>query len=308
MSDGSEQKMTNQACGFVSVIGEPNAGKSTFMNAMVGSKVSIVSPKVQTTRTIVRGIGIYDDTQIVFVDTPGIFEPKKRLERAMVKAAWSGGTETDVIILMVDAAKKDHKSTEYILERLLEQKSKAPVILVLNKIDKLAKAVLLDLAQKLNDLYDFETTFMISALKEDGIKDIAEFLCQKMPEGPWMFPEDQVSDMPMRLLAAEVTREKLFLNLHQELPYSVAVETESWEHFDNGSIKIEQVVIVSKDSHKGIVLGKGGKQIKNVGQASRIELEEMLDTQVHLKLFVKVKERWQDDPEQYSIWGLDYSG
>lgn len=308
MTHNPDVTENNQSCGFVSVIGEPNAGKSTFMNAMVGSKVSIVSPKVQTTRTIVRGIGLYDDTQVVFVDTPGIFEPKKRLERAMVKAAWSGGTEADVIILMVDAAKKDHSSTEYIIERLAEQSGDAPVVLVLNKIDKLDKAALLDITQKLNGLYDFETTFMISALKEDGIKDIADFLCARMPKGPWMFPEDQVSDMPMRLLAAEVTREKLFLSLHQELPYSVAVETESWEDFDNGSIKIEQVIIVSKDSHKGIVLGKGGKQIKHVGQAARVELEEMLDCPVHLKLFVKVKERWQDDPEQYSIWGLDYSG
>lgn len=298
---------TNQSCGFVAVLGPPNAGKSTFINEMIGTKVSIVSSKVQTTRTIVRGIGLYDDTQVIFVDTPGIFEPKKRLERAMVKAAWSGGKDVDLLLLMADVSEPDLKQTQYIISQLKDQNYSAPCILVLNKIDKVSKNDLLAVSQKLNDLFKFDATFMISALKQDGLSELQSYIQQTMPKGQWHFPEDQISDMPMRLLAAEITREKLFERLHQELPYSLTVETESWEPFDDGSVKISQVVTVSKDSHKGIVLGKGGQSIKAVGQQSRLDLEDILETRVHLKLFVRVKEGWQDDPEQYRIWGLDYS-
>ncbi len=307
MTDQQDNGQQDQRCGFVAVLGAPNAGKSTLMNEMVGSKVSIVSPKVQTTRTMVRGIAIHGDSQIIFVDTPGIFKPGKRLERAMVNAAWTGGSESDVILLLVDASENKPGKAAYILDRLREEECEIPVALVLNKIDKVAKQDLLSLAQKMNDVYPFARTFMTSALKADGLKEIANYLAETLPEGPWLYPEDQISDMPMRLLAAEITREKLFHRLHQELPYGLTVETEEWEEFDNGDVKISQVITVSKDSHKGMVVGKGGKQIKHIGETSRIELEEILEKRTHLKLFVRVKESWQDDPEQYQIWGLDYS-
>ncbi len=297
-----------QRCGFVAVLGAPNAGKSTLINELVGTKVSIVSSKVQTTRTLVRGIALKDDSQIVFIDTPGVFAPKKRLEKAMVAAAWQGRAEADLTMLVVDASKKNLDSdTQAIIKRLQQEDDKGRYILVLNKIDKIAKEKLLSLTVKLNEQISFEATFMVSALSGYGADDILKWLARQVPEGPWMFPEDQVSDMPMRLLAAEITREKLFHRLYQELPYGLAVETESWEDFDDGSVKISQVILISRDSHKGILLGKGGNQIKQVGEAARAELEDILETRVHLKLFVKLQENWSDDPEQYHIWGLDYS-
>lgn len=304
--------MTNdhntQRCGFVAVLGAPNAGKSTLINAWVGSKVSIVSPKVQTTRSLVRGIALHGASQIVFIDTPGIFRPRERLEKAMVAAAWQGEAEADMIVLVVDASKKKpDKDTLDILARLAAQESKRPCILVLNKTDKADKQNLLLLSETLNEKIPFAATFMVSALKEERLGDILSFIAKTIPEDPWHFSEDQVSDMPLRLLAAEITREKIFRKLHEEIPYGVAVETETWENFDNGSIRIGQAVFVSKDSHKGIVLGKGGRQIKEIGETARLELEEILEAPVHLRLFVKVKEDWRDDPEKYALWGLDFS-
>lgn len=295
-------------CGFVAVIGAPNAGKSTLINGWVGSKVSIVSARVQTTRSLVRGIAIHDDSQIIFIDTPGIFRPKKRLEKAMVAAAWQGEAEADLVVLVVDGSKKKiDQDTDDILKRIETQDSERPCVLVLNKIDKADKAQLLALTQALNERVSFAATFMVSALKNDHAEDVLAWLAGHVPEGEWHFPEDQVSDMPMRLLAAEITREKLFHKLYQELPYALTVETETWEDFKDGSVKIGQVIYVARDTHKGIVLGKGGVQIKEVGEQARHELEEILDTRVHLKLYVKVQENWEDDPEKFQLWGLDYS-
>lgn len=292
-------------CGYVAVIGAPNAGKSTLINEMVGTKVSIVSPKVQTTRTRVLGIMMHDDAQIILVDTPGIFDPDKRktMERAMVAAALDGLADADIILFLVDASASRKQDLSGIIQRLKDQSK--PVALVLNKVDKIKPEQLLALSQEMNGQYDFAATFMISALKGSGVSDIADYLAKAMPDGPYLFPEDQVSDMPMRLLAAEITREKLFHKLHQELPYALTVETEEWEPFDDGSIKIDQTIYVARDNHKGIVLGKGGSFIKEVGEKSRIELEEILETRVHLKLFVKVRENWMDDPERYALWGLN---
>jgi len=292
--------------GFAAVIGEPNAGKSTLINNIIGTKVSIVSAKVQTTRTRVLGIAIEEQTQIVFVDTPGIFQPdnKNKLERAIVASAWEGVAEAEVILLLVDVSKKLGGSTKIILERLQQETGKR-CILVLNKIDRINPQALLALSEQLNAEYDFEATFMISALKGRGVPDLLKYLENKMPAGPWHFPEDQVTDMPMRLMAAEVTREKLFKTLHQELPYHLTVETENWEAFDNGSIKIDQTIFIAREAHKKIILGKGGAMIKKIGQMSRIELEDILETQVHLKLFVKVQENWFDDEDRYEMWGLD---
>lgn len=295
-------------CGFVAVIGAPNAGKSTLINHWVGSKVSIVSPKVQTTRALVRGIALRGESQIIFIDTPGIFRPKQRLEKAMVAAAWQGRAEADITMLVVDAArKKPDADTLAILKRLAADHDGGRCILVLNKVDKVAKEQLLGLARLFDEQMKFEAVFMVSALKGDGLDDVLGWLATQMPEGPWLFPEDQVSDMPMRLLAAEITREKFFHRLHEEVPYGLAVETENWESFRDGSVKISQLVLISRDSHKGIVLGKGGAMIKEIGEASRKELEEILETRVHLKLFVKLQENWRDDPEKFHLWGLDYS-
>jgi GTP-binding protein Era len=301
-----DDNQTALRCGFVSIIGAPNAGKSTLLNKIVGTKVSIVTSKVQTTRTTVKGIVVNGQSQIIFIDTPGVFEPKKRLERAMVSLARESTIEADLVLLLVDISKKNVvSSVKKTIEHVLDKNVK--VMLVLNKIDKVNNQKLLSLSKEINDLYDFERTFMISALKEDGVSDLLNIVSDYMPSGPWFYPEDQISDMPMRLLAAEITREKLFQKLHQEIPYGLTVETESWEEFDNGSIKIDQVIIVGKNSHKPIVLGKKGSMIKQVGQLSRAELEDMLETRVHLKLFVKVRERWEEDPERYGIWGLDHS-
>ncbi|MGE0096497.1 MAG: GTPase Era [Alphaproteobacteria bacterium] len=294
-------------CGFAAVIGAPNAGKSTLVNALVGAKVSIVTPKVQTTRARVLGIACKGEAQIVYVDTPGIFTPKRRLERAMVRAAWQGAGDADVVLLMVDVAARASgrdEALEPILAGLRDAKRKA--ILVLNKIDLVKPAVLLAIVQKLNAEGLFTDTFMISALKGDGVADLEKRIIELLPPGPWLYPEDQVADMPLRLLAAEVTREQLFLQLSQELPYSISVETESWEERKDGSVRIEQVVHVMRESHKPIVLGKGGQQIKRVGAAARAELEKMLERKVHLFLFVRVSPDWIDDPERYQAMGLDF--
>jgi GTP-binding protein Era len=297
--------------GFVAVVGAPNAGKSTFVNKAVGAKVSIVSPKVQTTRTRVLGIAIKDQTQIVFMDTPGIFEPRRRLDRAMVASAWGSAQDADVIMLMIDAQRGLDPDSRRILDNLLkrrDEKPKAPApILLLNKVDRADKAKLLAIAQELGDLNLFADIFMISALTGDGVEDVMSYAAARMPQGPWLFPEDQISDMPSRLLAAEITREKLYLQLHQELPYAATVETETWTQQDNGSIRIEQVIFVERDSQRAIVLGKKGSRIKEIGAASRRELEEIFETRVHLFLFVKVRDGWGDDPDRYRDWGLDFN-
>jgi GTP-binding protein Era len=298
--------LSQQRCGFVSIIGAPNAGKSTLVNRLVGAKVSIVSPKVQTTRTRVMGIVNHADTQIVFVDTPGIFEPRKRLEKAMVAAAWQGTADAEEILLLVDVGKgRINDDTKSIINKL--KNTKRSVILLLNKIDMLQKDKLLALAAELNEEGIFKEIFMISALTGDGVAALLETLSKRMPQGPWMFGDDQISDMPLRLLAAEITREKIFLQLGDELPYSSTVETEQWEDFDNGDVKISQTVYVMRDTQKAIVLGKGGARIKKIGQAAREELEEMLERRVHLSLFVKVRDKWTDDPARYSAWGLDFN-
>ena len=293
-------------CGFVSVIGLPNAGKSTLINRLVGTKVSIVSRRVQTTRTRVLGIMCEGDSQVVLIDTPGVFQPHKTLEKAMVGAAWDSVEGADKIIHLVDAAYKDPaRENADILKKLSNQKN---VILVLNKVDKAKKPELLALAQALNDEFDYEATFMISSLKGSGVNDLREALAGGMPAGEWAFPEDQASDMPMRFFAAEITREKIFERLHQELPHATLVETESWEEFDNGDVKISQVVYVQRDSQKAIVLGKRGSQIKEIGQAARRELSNILERPVHLKLFVKVQENWPESAQFYEAIGLDYRG
>jgi len=291
--------------GFVAIVGAPNVGKSTLLNQMVGTKVSIVSPKVQTTRTRVLGICIEEQTQIIFIDTPGIFAPRRRLDRAMVAAAWGGAGDADDVLLLVDASRGIDSNTKSILERL--QKTERRVTIALNKVDLVVKEELLELAQKLDAIGIADEIFMISAEKGDGVADLLTYLSGRMVVGPWLFPEDQISDMPQRLLAAEITREKLYLNLNQELPYATTVETESWENKDDGSVKINQIIYVERPSQKAIVLGKGGRQIKSIGESARLELEEMLDIRVHLFLFVKVREKWGDDPERYRDWGLDFN-
>ncbi len=300
--------MTEQQtrCGFVGIIGAPNAGKSTLVNQLVGAKVSIVSPKVQTTRVRVMGIVNRGAAQVIFVDTPGIFAPKKRLEKAMVAAAWQGMQDAEVTILLVDASKgRVNDDTRAIIERLKQTGRK--IVLALNKIDMVKKEKLLEFAQTLSAEGIFSDVYMVSALSGDGVDRMMNDIARRMPEGPWMFGEDQISDMPMRLLAAEITREKIFLQLGDELPYASTVETESWEDFDNGSVKVSQTIYVMRDTQKAIVLGKGGTRIKKIGQAAREELEEILERRVHLSLFVKVREKWTDDPARYSAWGLDFN-
>lgn len=295
---------TPQHCGFIAVLGAPNAGKSTLVNRLVGAKVSIVSPKVQTTRTRVMGIALTGDAQLIFIDTPGIFQPRRRLDRAMVAAAWSGAQDADATILLVDAARGLDPDTQGIVDKMREEHRRAH--LVLNKVDKINKPELLALTQQLVDFGVFDEVFMISALKGQGVDDLLKYLATEMPEGPWHFPEDQVSDMTERLLAAEITREKLYLQLRQELPYATTVETETWEERKDGSVKIEQVIFVERDSQKSIILGKAGQQIKRIGADARKDLEEIFERRVHLFLFVKVREKWGDDPERYRDWGLDF--
>ncbi len=291
--------------GFVAILGAPNVGKSTLVNRLVGAKVSIVSPKVQTTRSRVRGIRMEGAAQLVLVDTPGIFEnAKRRLERAMVHAAWSGAQDADAILVLVDATKGIDDNTRRIRESLVKSGRKA--LVAINKIDQVSRANLLPLAAALDDDVSAERIFMISALDGQGVDDLLNHLLGLLPVGPWLYPEDQLSDISERLLAAEITREKLFLQLYQELPYSLAVETETWRELRDGSVRIEQIVYVSRPIHKAMVLGKGGQRIKAVGQDSRIELEELLARRVHLFLFVKVRESWADDPERYRDLGLEF--
>jgi len=291
-------------CGFVALIGAPNAGKSTLLNRLVGAKVSIVTPKVQTTRTRVLGIALHGGAQVIFIDTPGIFEPRRRLDRAMVAAAWSGAADADLVVLLVDAEKGLTGDVRRIVDGL--KKAGRKTILALNKIDLVRRDTLLALSAELNESGVFTDTFMISASTGDGVDDLMAILVERLPEGPWLYPEDQLSDMPERLLAAEVTREKLFLQLRQELPYALTVETEEWQDKADGSVRIGQVVYVQRDSQKAIVLGKGGQRIKSVGAAAREELEQMLGCKVHLFLFVKVREKWGEDRERYRDWGLDF--
>jgi GTP-binding protein Era len=290
-------------CGFVAVIGAPNAGKSTLVNALVGAKVSIVSHKVQTTRVALRGIAIAGASQLVFIDTPGIFKPRRRLDRAMVEAAWGGAGDADMILLLVDAAKRLDEDLERILPRLADVH--VPVVLALNKIDRVEKEKLLQVAQDLNTKVKFTDTFMISALEKNGIDDLKAYLAKAAPEGPWHYPEDEVSDAPMRLLASEITREKIYHRLHEELPYEATVETTDWKEKPS-EVRIEQTIFVNRDSQKSIVLGKGGQMIKQISMDSRRELSKIMEKTVHLFLFVKVREDWGDDPERYREQGLAF--
>ncbi|MBG18810.1 MAG: GTPase Era [Rhizobiales bacterium] len=303
-TDSTETEDLPTRSGFVALIGAPNAGKSTLVNRLVGAKVSIVSHKVQTTRAIVRGIATVDRTQIVFVDTPGIFSPRRRLDRAMVTTAWGGAKDADIVLVLIDAERGLVGDAAKLIDAL--DQVHHPKILILNKVDQVKRESLLALTAAANEKATFERTFMISALDGSGVDDLAKFLAERLPEGPWYYPEDQISDLPMRQLAAEVTREKLYLRLHQELPYSSHVETESWEEKKDGSVRIEQVIYVERDSQKKIVLGKGGDAIKAIGQAARKEISEILDQKVHLFLFVKVRENWGDDPERYREMGLEF--
>ena len=292
--------------GFVALIGEPNAGKSTLLNCMVGAKVSIVTHKVQTTRARIRGVAIEGESQIVFVDTPGLFQPKRRLDRAMVAAAWGGATDADVIVLMVEAHRGITEGVERILDGLAGIGQDRRVALAINKIDRVQSEVLLGLSKDLNERFEFTETFMISAERGHGIDDLRAWLAGVLPEGPWLYPEDQIADLPMRMIAAEMTREKLTLRLHQELPYQLTVETESWEERKDGSARIEQIIYVVRDGHKGIVLGHKGETIKAVSKAAREELEEFLGRRVHLFLQVKVRPNWLNEAERYSEMGLDF--
>ncbi len=292
------------AAGFVALIGAPNAGKSTLLNALVGAKVSIVSRKVQTTRAQVRGIAMIDQTQIVFVDTPGIFAPKRRLDRAMVDSAWGGASDADFVALLVDVRKADDPETTAILERLKNVRQRKA--LILNKVDTIDKPKLMEIATRLNALCPFEATFMVAALTGYGVKDMAKWLAAQMQPGPWLYPEDQISDAPLRFLAAEITREKLFERLHDELPYRSTVETETWETKKDGSVKINQTIFVEREGQRKIVLGEGGSTIKSIGSAARKDIAEAADTKVHLFLFVKVRENWADDPERYREMGLPF--
>jgi GTP-binding protein Era len=299
-----QPEQTHTKAGFVALIGAPNAGKSTLLNSLVGSKVSIVSRKVQTTRALVRGIAIEGEAQIVFVDTPGIFKPKRRLDRAMVTSAWGGAGDADVIALLLDVRKGIDEEADAILDKLPELKR--PKVLILNKIDLIERSKLLEMAAKLNEKVPFAHTFMISALKGDGIQTLKRQLAEMMPEGPWLYPEDQISDAPLRMLAAEITREKIYERLHEELPYQSTVETDQWQQRPDGSVRIEQTVFVERDSQRKIVLGKGGQTIKAIGQAARKEIAEIAEAPVHLFIFVKVRENWSDDPERYREMGLEF--
>lgn len=297
---------TPTRAGFVALIGEPNAGKSTLLNQMVGAKVSIVTHKVQTTRARIRGIAIQGPAQIVFVDTPGIFRPRRRLDRSMVAAAWGGASDADLVLLLIEAHRGLTEGTEAILGQLKELGDSVQVALVINKIDRVKAEALLALSQKMNAEFAFSQTFMISAEKGYGCADLRSWLASELPAGPWLYPEDQIADLPMRMIAAEITREKLTLRLHEEIPYQLTVETEQWEEKSDGSARVEQVVYVARQGHKGIVLGKGGETIKAVGQAARVELEEFMGRRVHLFLQVRVRENWQNEAERYDEMGLNY--
>jgi GTP-binding protein Era len=302
MNDEMQNPQTRS--GFVALIGAPNAGKSTLVNQLVGSKVSIVTHKVQTTRAMVRGIATHENTQIVLVDTPGIFKPRRRLDEAMVTTAWGGARDADIILVLIDAERGIRGDAAAILERLVDVRQQ--MVLVLNKVDRVKPEQLLTLTQEANAKVNFRKTFMLSALTGSGCKDLLDYLANELPNGPWYYPEDQISDLPMRQLAAEITREKLYLRLHQELPYSSHVETERWEEKPDGSVRIEQVIYVERDSQKKIVLGHKGETIRAIGQSARKEIGEILEQTVHLFLFVKVRENWGNDPERYREMGLEF--
>jgi len=297
--------MTTSA-GFVALIGEPNAGKSTLLNRMVGAKVSIVTHKVQTTRARIRGVAMDGEAQLVFVDTPGLFRPRRRLDRAMVAAAWGGAADADVIVLMIEAHRGVSPGVTAILERLEEIADGRLVALAINKIDRVDTEVLLGLTQEMNERFTFAETFMISAEKGHGVEDLRRWLATKVPAGPWLYPEDQIADLPMRMIAAEMTREKLTLRLHQELPYQLTVETENWEERKDGAARIDQMIYVARAGHKGIILGKKGETIKAVSTAARAELSEFLGRKVHLFLQIKVREKWLEEAERYSEMGLNF--
>ncbi len=292
--------------GFVALIGEPNAGKSTLLNRMVGAKVSIVTHKVQTTRARIRGIAIDGDAQLIFVDTPGLFQPRRRLDRAMVAAAWGGAADADVVVLLIEANRGITEGVQRILENLANVTKGRKVALAINKIDRVQSPALLALTKDMNERFEFSETFMISAEKGHGVDALRGWLSQQLPEGPWLYPEDQIADLPVRMIAAEITREKLTLRLHQELPYQLTVETENWEEREDGSARIDQLIYVMRDGHKGIVLGRKGETIKQVGAAARVELEEFLGRRVHLFLQIKVRPNWLEDAERYSEMGLNF--
>jgi GTPase len=306
---GSEHAAAQQRCGFVAVIGAPNVGKSTLVNALVGSKVTIVSPKVQTTRTVIRGIAIEGSSQLIFVDTPGIFTPRRRLDRAMVAVAWNGAQDADIVALMVDAKRSLERrglddETSSILDKL--GATAGVKILVINKVDLVDKPSLLGLVSAANERMKFEATFMVAALTNYGVGDVKHWLAGHVPPGPWHYPEDQISDAPMRALAAEITREKIYLRLHQELPYHSTVETEQWKELRDGSVRIEQTIFVERESQRKIVLGKEGQAIRHIGSEARKEIAELIEKPVHLFLFVKVREGWADDPARYREMGLEF--
>lgn len=297
---------TTTHAGFVALIGEPNAGKSTLLNRMVGAKVSIVTHKVQTTRTRIRGIAMEGQTQIVFVDTPGLFRPRRRLDRAMVAAAWGGAADADIVVLLIEAHRGLTEGVQSILASLKERGGGQRVALAINKIDRVKAEELLALAQKMGEAFPFERTFMISAERGHGTADLKAWLAGELPEGPWFYPEDQIADLPLRIIASEVTREKLTLRLHEEIPYQLTVETEKWEEREDGSVRIDQLIYVIRDGHKGIVLGNRGETIKAIGQQARQDLTEFLERPVHLFLQVKVRPNWLEEKERYSEMGLDW--
>jgi GTP-binding protein Era len=291
-------------CGFVALIGAPNVGKSTLLNALVGAKISIVTPKVQTTRALVRGIAMAGAAQLIFVDTPGIFAPRRRLDRAMVGSAWGSTHDADIVAFLIDAHKGVQDDEDAILSKLAD--IRAPIVLALNKIDLVDKPKLLSLTQTLNERAKVAATFMVCARTGDGVGDLKSFFATNVPEGPWLYPEDQISDAPLRQLAAEITREKLYLRLHQELPYQSTVETEVWKELKDGAVRIEQTIYVERESQRKIVLGKGGQTIKAIGAAARADIAASIEHPVHLFLFVKVREGWGDDPERYREMGLEF--
>ena len=292
--------------GFIALIGEPNAGKSTLLNRMVGAKVSIVTHKVQTTRARIRGVAMAENAQLIFIDTPGLFKPRRRLDRAMVAAAWGGAADADVVVLLIEAHRGMTEGVKRIIETLHGREIKVPVALAINKIDKVKSEALLALTKDMNEAYPFAHTFMISAERGHGCEALRDWLAEQLPEGPYLYPEDQIADLPMRMIAAEMTREKLTLRLHQELPYELTVETEAWEERKDGSARIDQIIYVARDGHKGIVLGKGGETVKAVSKAARMELEDFLGRRVHLFLQVKVRPNWLEEAERYSEMGLDF--
>jgi GTP-binding protein Era len=300
----AEPAASESRCGFVVLIGAPNVGKSTLVNALVGTKVSIVTPKAQTTRTLIRGIAVDGPAQLILVDTPGIFAPRRRLDRAMVGTAWGGAKDADIAALVVDGRKGVEDEDEAVIRGLAEVR--AAKLLVLNKVDVVAKPALLALTQTLNERAAFAAIFMISALTGDGVADLKRWLGAHVPAGPWLYPEDQIADAPLRQLAAEITREKLYLRLHQELPYQSTVETEVWKELKDGSVRIEQTIYVERESQRKIVLGKGGQTIKAIGAAARADIAVAIEQPVHLFLFVKVREGWGDDPERYREMGLEF--